>query len=153
MWPCAYFKYWCLESDDKASMTYAGPFLRFYLPSFTIFSSCPVSFSAFAILNINYYLKWIKFCVDLISWSVVNFTFGMYSISQLKVFERFKKLNLKNYVFTFKSFYTHKLTLVRANLHNKNEVSVFLSSSIKSYSNSLSLVVSLATIDIWYSYR
>ena len=35
----------------------------------------------------------------------LNFTFGMYSISQLKVLGRFKKLNLKNYVFTAKSIF------------------------------------------------
>ena len=79
----------------------------------------------------------------------LNFTFGMYSISQFKVLGRFKKLNLKNYVFTFKSIFAIlKLPVVRVNLHNNNKVNVFLSSSVKSYSNSLSLSISLVAIDI-----
>ena len=48
---------------------YAGPALKFCLPVFTNFSSCPVSFSAFVIVNCNYdgHLTWIKFRADLIS--------------------------------------------------------------------------------------
>ena len=33
---------------------YAGPSLKFCLPVFTNFSSCPVLFSAFVIVNCNY---------------------------------------------------------------------------------------------------
>ena len=43
---------------------------------------------------------------------------------------------------------SHKLPVARASLHNNNIVNVFLSSSAKSYSSSLSLLISLVATDI-----
>ena len=94
MWPNACFKYWYLGSDDEATRTSAGPSLKFCWPVFMNFSSCRVSFSTFVIVNCNYgehlnldkISRGLDFVVDL------NFTFGMYSIPQLKVLVRFKKI-------------------------------------------------------------
>ena len=74
----------------------------------------------------------------------LNFAFGMYSISQLKVLGRFKKVfHLQIYLCN-----THKIPVARASLPKNDKVNVFLSSLVKSYSNSLSLLISLVAVNI-----
>ena len=68
---------------------YVDPSIKFCLPVFTNFSSC-----LFAIVNRNYdelpHMEKISRGFDFMVGQ--NFRFGIYSISQLKVWGRFKKI-------------------------------------------------------------